>query len=179
MTRSIDTPEARARADHGPLSLLYPAGAGRASSAGRPAPDEADLGLASIVRALDLDGRHGRFVASVLAELNDDPQVIGYRQDVLEELLGRPALDAAIGAALPQLGELASIGRGSLWGERIPLLEVAGRLAELDGYVSCVELLGAALDDSDERRKTKDESLLWPSSFVFRLIVTPAASQSA
>jgi hypothetical protein len=110
------------------------------------APNEADLGLAPIIRALDFDGRHGRFVSGVLAELCDDQAVIGYRQDVLDDLLRQPDLVEGIAAMLPQLGELANIGRTSHWGETIPLLHVATRLAELDGYVTCVERLWSALD---------------------------------
>jgi DNA mismatch repair protein MutS len=140
--------------DRAPLSLLYPPGA-RPASGGRAALDEVDLGLAAIVRALDLDNRHGRFVSGVLAELNTDPATIAYRQDVLDELLGRPALAAAIGEVLPQLGELTGMGRSRSWGERVPLLEVAGRLAELDAYVSCVERLSQALD----RRPTTDDPI--------------------
>ena len=115
-------------------------------SSGRSAPNEADLGLAPIIRALDFDGRHGRFVAGVLAELCDDPAVIGYRQDLLDDLLRLPDLVANIAGMLPQLGELANISRAGSWGENIPLLHVATRLAELDGYVTCVERLWAALD---------------------------------
>src|SRR4051812_880575 len=117
-------------------SLLHPeSGAGHSS--GRVAPSEADLGLAPIIRALDFDGRHSRFVAGVLAELCDDPAVIGYRQDLLDDLLRLPDLVANVAGTLPQLGELATIGRASNWGEHIPLLHVATRLAELDGYVTC------------------------------------------
>jgi hypothetical protein len=126
-------------------SLLRPT-PGAAQPSSRPAPSEADLGLAPIIRALDIDGRHGRFAASVLAELCDDPDVISYRQNLLDDLLRLPDLVANIAGVLPQLGELASIGRSSHWGEKIPLLQVATRLAELDGYVICVEQLGAALD---------------------------------
>jgi hypothetical protein len=126
-------------------SLLHPAGA-PARSGGRAAPNEADLGLGPIIRALDLDGRHGRFVAGVLAELCDNPAVIDYRQDLLDDLLRLPELAASIAAVLPQLGELSNIGRGGNWGENVPLLQVATRLAELDGYVTCVESLSAALD---------------------------------
>src|SRR4029079_14647380 len=126
-------------------SLLHPV-AGATHASGRPAPSEADLGLAPIIRALDFDGRHGRFVASVLAELCDDPAVIGYRQDLLDDLLRLPDLVSNIAGVLPQLGELANISRASNWGENIPLLHVATRLAELDGYVTCVDRLGAALD---------------------------------
>src|SRR5512138_2851971 len=98
--------------------LLQPV-AGPARSSGRPAPSEADLGLAPIIRALDFDGRHGRFVAGVLAELCDDPATIGYRQDLLGDLLRLPDLTAAIAGILPQLGELANIGRAGNWGESI------------------------------------------------------------
>jgi hypothetical protein len=132
-------------------SLLYPGGAG-ATSVSRPAPSEADLGLASIVRALDFDGRHSRFVAGVLAELCADPPVIAYRQHVLADLLRLPGLAAAFASVMPQLGELANVGRANRWGDSIPLLRVAERLAELEGDVRCVEGLWAALAASDALR---------------------------
>jgi hypothetical protein len=128
-------------------SLLYPTGANR-GPAGRLAPNADDLGLQPIVRALDYDGRHGRFVAGVLAELADDPAVIGYRQDVLDDLLRLPELAAACAAALPKLGELAEAGRARRWGDDIPLVRVAERLAELDNYFSCVDQLWAALESA-------------------------------
>jgi DNA mismatch repair protein MutS len=134
---------------HAVPSLLHPSGFG-ARPAGRPAPNEADLGLASIIRALDYDGRHSRFVAGVLAELSADPAVIRYRQDVLDDLLQLPDLVAGFAGVLPQLGELASAGRASSWGENIPLVQVAGRLAELDNYISCVEGLSAALETAGD-----------------------------
>jgi hypothetical protein len=152
MTRLADTPETLSPADRAPLSLLYPRGARQAPPSG-VGLDEADLGLVIVVRTLDWDGRHSRFVSNVLAELNTDHATIAYRQDVLADLLALPALATAIGDVLPQLGELAGMGRSRSWGERVPLLEVAGRLAELDAYVSCVERLGDAL----ERRTTTDE----------------------
>jgi hypothetical protein len=167
MTRSTAVPATGAHSTPDPLSLLYPAGVERrpAPTAGRP--DEADLGLGSIVRALDLDGRHSRFVAGVLAELNADARVIGYRQDVLDDLLRAPELVAAVAAALPDLAALAGSGRAPRWGERVPLIEVAGRLAELDAYVSCVERLWAALDGrptTDDRRPTTSTEL--PAPFI-------------
>src|SRR5438874_2554059 len=105
-------------------SLLHPV-AGATHPSGRPALSEADLGLAPIIRALDFDGRHGRFVGGVLAELCDDPATIAYRQEILDDLLRLPHLVANIADMLPQLGELASISRVSSWGENIPLLQVA------------------------------------------------------
>src|SRR5690349_14576109 len=130
-------------------SLLYPPGASPRPTP-RPAPNEADLGLASIIRALDYDGRHGRFVASVLAELNDDPAVIGYRQAALDDLLRLPALAAGCATLLPQLGELANAGRASHWSDPIPLVQMASRLAELDNYLTCVDGLAATLDTAGD-----------------------------
>ncbi|MFL5803929.1 MAG: MutS-related protein [Roseiflexaceae bacterium] len=160
MNRTPAAPGSGSYAANNSISLLYPPSA--APPTGRGALDEGDLGLAPIVRALDVDGRHGRFVAGVLAELNDDPRVIAYRQDVLGDLLRLPQLAAAIGAALPQLAELAKIGRAPRWGERVPLLDVAARLAELDSYAGCVEQLGAALDErpaenKEQRTKNKEQ----------------------
>jgi hypothetical protein len=125
-------------------SLLYPF-EGIPPARRESAPSEADLGLATIIRALDYDGRHGHFVAGVLAQLNDDPAVIRYRQDVLDDLLRLPDLAAGFAGALPRLTELASAGLTKRWGDDIPLLQVAARLAELDNYLTCVEDLWAAL----------------------------------
>lgn len=129
---------------HAP-SLLYPAAAERRSR-GRPAPSEADLGLAMIIRALDYDGRSARFVAATLAELCDNPAVIAYRQDALDDLLRLPDLAARCAALLPQLATLASAGQASRWSDMIPLVQIGDRLAELDSYVTCVEGLSEALD---------------------------------
>lgn len=131
---------------HAP-SLLYPAAAERRSR-GWPAPSEADLGLAMIIRALDYDGRSARFVAATLAELCDDHAVIAYRQDTLDDLQRLPDLAARCAALLPQLATLASAGQASRWSDMIPLVQIGDRLAELDSYVTCVEGLSGALEDS-------------------------------
>jgi hypothetical protein len=109
-------------------------------------PDEADLGLSSIIRALDTDGRHQRAVGAILGELNSDPAVITYRQAVLYALLELPALVEQFSLALPRLAELATVGRTKLWGENLPLPQVVGRLAELEIYVNCVEGLWSAIE---------------------------------
>lgn len=131
--------------DATPPSLLYPPGHDRRRS-GRAAPSEADLGLGAIIRALDYDGRNSRFVASVLAELPTDSALIAYRQDVLDDFIRLPALAAGCAALLPQLADLANLGRASHWSDPIPLVQVGDRLAELDSYITCVEGLLAALD---------------------------------
>lgn len=128
------------------VSLLRSPGVARNQGNSQVLPDEADLGLASIIRALDIDGRHYRVVSGVLGELNSDPAVIGYRQDVLYELLRLPALVEQFGRVLPDLIELTTVGRSKNWGENLPLPQIAGRLAELEIYLNCVEGLWSALE---------------------------------
>jgi hypothetical protein len=146
-----------ASSQHAP-SLLRPAGH-------RPAPgaaaslSEADLGLAPIIRALDYDGRHARFVAGVLAELAADRATIAYRQDILADLLRLPDLGAGLAATLPRREELAGAGRTKRWGDDIPLLQVADRLAELDNYLTCVEGLWSALGGDAPRQDAAGESI--------------------
>ncbi|MFN8504191.1 MutS-related protein [Kouleothrix sp.] len=151
-------------------SLLYPPGGARAPS-GHPAPSEADLGLASIARALDYDGRHSRFVAAVLAELNTDPATIRFRQDVLADLLANPDLAARCAALLPQLAELANAGRPSHWSDPIPLVQVGARLAELDAYLTCVDGLALAL--AAESAKLASAGLLALRDYLETARATP------
>ncbi len=141
------------------LSLLRPPGVPRNEGNSPVLPDEADLGLSSIIRALDIDGRHNRTVSAVLGELNSDPAVITYRQDVLYELLRLPALVEQFGLALPHLTELASVGRTKHWDENLPLPQVAARLAELEIYVNCVEGLWSALESYRESAGTSSMGL--------------------
>lgn len=129
-----------------PISLLYPPQYQHSP----PTSDLStqyytDLGFQTIVNALDLDGRHSRFVQQVLTELATEPAVIIYRQDILADLLRLPVLVTNLTALLPHLAELAYIGRGQLWDDSSPLVLVSRRLLELENYLLCVEGLTKAL----------------------------------
>lgn len=134
-------------ARHPPIaSLLYPSGAG--VPLGGPAPYDHDLGMTAIVRELDFGSRHSRFIAGLLSELQTDPAMISYRQGVLQDVLADEALATAIAAIMPQLRQVADPPPAQHWGDDVPLLQVASRLAELDCYVGCIEGLSAALEAS-------------------------------
>lgn len=148
------------------VSLLKPPDYTGPDSGKRPALNENDLGLSTIIPALDIDGRHSRFIASVLAELNHDPAVIKFRQEVLEDLLRLPELVAGLTNLLPQLGALATYGRGGGgWGEESsPIFRLTTRLSELEHYVSCVDGLGEVLGAGGVALRS--EGLLALRSFV-------------
>lgn len=104
-----------------------------------------DLGLDVLIRALDWDGHHARFVRATLLELVADPVVIAYRQAILAELVANDVVRGALAALLPALAEL-SRPRSAAWTADAPLLTVPPRVSDLEMYVACVDGLYAALN---------------------------------
>lgn len=104
-------------------------------------PNSADLGFAPIVEALNIDGRHARFLEATLGALITDREIIAYRQAALAELLVRPTLAQQLTEVLPQLHALAEGGPTARWRDNAPLPLVGARLADLSAYVQCVEHL--------------------------------------
>lgn len=139
-------------------SLLWPDGHSRTSgSQGISEQQALDLGLDVLVRALDWDGLHTRFVRATLLTLVADPEVISYRQAILSDLASdapwAERLRAELSALLPNLAEL-SRPRGAPWAQDSPLLLIPPRVSDLELYVACVERLHAALDSANDLRST-------------------------
>jgi hypothetical protein len=84
-------------------------------------------------------------VRTVLTELCADPTTITYRQAVLADLIDQPGFATALEALLPDLGGLALAGT-SRWADEGGIFQVAGRLVELEGYVTAVTALLATLN---------------------------------
>ncbi|HEX2915367.1 MAG TPA: hypothetical protein VH186_31680 [Chloroflexia bacterium] len=128
------------------FSLLWPEGHRPGGQPNRPLAAETDLGLETVIRALALDGRHSRFVAALLGELNSDPAVITYRQEALEDFIRLPQMAEEMNEILPHLAELSAAGREQRWGESLPLYQIGARLGELEGLITSVEGLANALE---------------------------------
>ncbi len=125
------------------ISLLWHEGDGRQGAAdGRWA---ADLALDALVSALALSPRYAGAVRATLTTLCADPQIIGYRQAILADLLTRPDLAASLESLLPTLATAAFAGT-SHWADEAAIFQVAGRVAELETYLSAVSGLLGALD---------------------------------
>jgi DNA mismatch repair protein MutS len=102
-----------------------------------------DIGLAALVDALAPEAADRPAVEHVLHNLCSDPEVIRYRQAVLEDLLNRPGLAERLSALLPAIKTLASYDRRWIK-ERNLLGEMAWRLGELETFVEIVQGLAAA-----------------------------------
>lgn len=131
------------------LSLLFPPDA-TINTTRSGVPNEDDLGLHMIVKMLDPDGQHQRFIADTLSHLICDSHTIRYRQAIFADLQRLPQLVEQLLALLPHLRDLTGSGIGLQWHSDSPLLQVASRLAELDNYVRCMEDLSAALNDAGD-----------------------------
>jgi DNA mismatch repair protein MutS len=135
--------------DFPPLSLLFPQGK-RAAVAAEPAWAR-DLRLDDLISAFAAEPRYANFIRQTLTALTADPEVIAWRQAVLNDFLENAALVQTVEQLLPRLAELRQ-GR-TLLGQRQrpPLLETADRLAELDLFISTAQQLHNALQKATLR----------------------------
>lgn len=127
------------------ISLLWPPGnAPGVSAAPRlSATAAADLDLDTTVRALCLSPGDERSVYATLAGLCAGPDVIVYRQAVLDDLLHFPALLARLEGLLPAIRAVERFRYAARPGQT-PLHEVVWRVGQLESYVECVRGLDAA-----------------------------------
>jgi DNA mismatch repair protein MutS len=147
------------------ISLLWPPGAGvHAPNTPRlSARAAADLDLETTVRALSASPGDQRMVTAALSTLCADPDVIAYRQAVLEDLLNAPELLARLEALLPAISAVERFRYASRPGQT-PLHEVVWRVGQLESYVECVRGLTAAFEgqaarvNSDALRRLCDEA---------------------
>ncbi|MCE5259740.1 MAG: hypothetical protein LLG44_11915 [Chloroflexi bacterium] len=106
-----------------------------------------DLDLDVLVRVLAPKSEQREGVKNILTTLVDDPAIIAYRAEVLDDLLHAPALVARFQELLPQLGEIARLS-GPQRQAQTPLQQILWRLGELEMYLDCVGNLGQALEDA-------------------------------
>ncbi len=128
-----------------PISLLWPPAEDAPPRALTPRLSEqaaADLDLETTVNALSAGHGHAREIRAILLHLSDDPAVIRYRQDVIDDLLAHPELARGLDDLLPRLAELSHYRFFARPGQT-PLHEVVWRVGQLEAYVECVQGLGA------------------------------------
>ncbi|HSL28090.1 MAG TPA: hypothetical protein VK900_02725 [Anaerolineales bacterium] len=151
------------------FSLLYPKGSGAASdedasaSAGpvlelSPAAAH-DLGLDEIIAAFTPDRGHQKEIREVFSRLPRDPQVIAYRQAVLDDLLTNPELAERFAALLPVIDSLFHASHHSER-EMTWLHEVVWRAGELQNIIDCFESMGEMLLAAEGRIQSEGLRLL-------------------
>ncbi len=110
-----------------------------------------DLGVEQLVSRLSGDRRYQSFIRQTLSRLVVDPEVIAWRQAVMQDFMINPDLVAVIQHLLPGFSNLRHSGALLGTRKRSYLLEVSDKLAELDLYTNIVEGLSKALKGSNLR----------------------------
>jgi hypothetical protein len=139
----------------GNFSLLYPKGAGTTSSQeseilGLSLGAMHDLGLDEIITAFTPEREHQKEIRALFSRLPRDPQVIAYRQAVLEDLLANPDLAERLAALLPAIDSFFEYSYRS--GQEMSWLhEVVWRAGELQNVIDCFEGVGEILKSVEGR----------------------------
>lgn len=134
-----------------PLSLLWP-DVSRRPQAGTTLDPQCvhDLEWESTITTLIGNPLGRSTLRETFLTLCREPEVILYRQDILDDLWQNPAFVAQLEMLLPDLGTLeASQPLGDR--RRSPLLEVSWRLGELERLVTCVSGLSAVFEQLGDK----------------------------
>jgi DNA mismatch repair protein MutS len=146
------------------ISLLWPSGAPRGSSAGQqlPADSAADLQMTAIVQVLaDGGGRSSRrdhrerLVRQTLTELCTDSGVIAYRQEVVDELVNDPPLRERLARILPDLEALSEISPSNRFQppDEGAVQRIARQLGDYELFVDVARQLERALEAAPLRSR--------------------------
>ncbi len=136
------------------ISLLWPPNHVRSSTSSNTQLGEnsiRDLDLARTISAISAGKHHRQNIEKILLNLCDDPQVIRYRQDILEDVLTQADLAARFENLFPILDEL-TYAHYREDREKPTLHEVVWRMNELARFVECVNELSGIFRDFEELR---------------------------
>ena len=151
-----------------PVSLLWPTKESkRAYMNSEKAWDEAfikNLGADQIVRDICLQEKYLNEMKNLVCYLCDDPDVIQYRLDIMEDFIRLPGLGERLEKLLPTIQKLEEdkIDLYSLGAHQVR--KIAWQLERLYIYVECMEELAAIVNYYE--REIQSEGLLKLCTFV-------------
>jgi DNA mismatch repair protein MutS len=133
------------------ISLLHPSPSGTAAKMVSGETIE-DLDLDKLAAEFTDRGSRLSYIKEILFTLETDPEVLSHRQDILEDLLDNPSLEAGFKKLKPLFDGLYNFRSG---GDEDQLLyEVTRRLGELETYIKIIEAVHELL----EKHKTEIKS---------------------
>jgi DNA mismatch repair ATPase MutS len=151
------------------FSLLYPNGPGISSDGHTAVGAEScldldaaaarDLGVEELVAAFTSDREHQKEIRKVLSQLPRDPDVIAYRQAVLDDLLANPELVEKFTFLLPVIDSLFKYSYRAKQ-EMNSIHDVIWRAGELQNIIDCFEGVGEILQSAEDKIKSEGLRLL-------------------
>ena len=109
-----------------------------------------DLGVDQIAAAFTADQEQQREIRKLLSQLLFDPDVISYRQEVVEDLIRNPELVERLASLFPVIDSLVRFSFHKVKGMN-SLHEVTWRIGELRNIVDCIEELGKIFSEIEGR----------------------------
>ncbi len=139
--------------EYGKFSLLYPKDGFSAlcNSGVELLPDTRhDLGLDNIVAAFSPKREYKKEIAAELSRLIQSPEIIQYRQDIIEDLLNNPPLVKRLADLLPVID---AFDRNSfrIDQEMNSIHKLIWRIGDLQNIVDCVQGLSNIFEDLRDR----------------------------
>lgn len=134
--------------DSSPISLLWPTEEAQVKHKNEmPLSDRCyvDLGVDQIVQGLCLNHDFFSELRLLLANLCNDPEVIGYRLDIIEDLMKLDGLCEQLEEIIPLIRKLEEFSSPRLMTGAEELRKIAWRLEILSMYAECVAKLHATL----------------------------------
>lgn len=118
-----------------------------------------DIDLTRTIQAFNSSQRHRQHIERILLNLCNDPQIIRYRQDVLDDLLTQPAVAEGFETLFSILDELA-YPHYREDRDKATLHGVLWRMNELAGFIECVEGLNTIFQEAGENIRSQGLQLL-------------------
>ena len=118
-----------------------------------------DLGLDQILSAFTGNKDYQKDIQEIFTRLISDPEVIRYRQDIIDDLSGNPTLVERLTFLLPIIDSLARFSYRSEQGTN-SLYEVTWRMGELQNIIDCIDGLVEILLEVKERLESQGFRLL-------------------
>jgi DNA mismatch repair ATPase MutS len=144
------------------FSLLYPPGSAMKENQADPAIDleaQHDLGVDFITAAFTADKEKQVEIRETICLLNQDPEVIRYRQDILEDLLAHTILVERLESLFPVIDSLVQYSYRAEQGAE-SLQEVIWRMGELQNVLDCIYGLDDIFASLDDELKSKGLRML-------------------
>lgn len=144
--------------NHYPISLLWPTDESKIkfqeafmlSDRG-----EVDLGVDLIVSSLCLNRDYFHKMKQLFVNLCDDPEVIGYRHDILEEFMNFPEFCSELEGVIPIIHKLENLSDPKFMVGVEKLRKIAWQLEILEMYSECITRLHSVFQKFSNVLKSK------------------------
>ena len=139
------------------FSLLWPEGIDPEKYANQEKLSQrcvANLGLDMIARELSYDEKHYYKVKKLMLNLCDNPEVISYRLDILQDFVRNPELAAGLREIFEYIEQIRHYKQPGKKLSADNYQAVAWRLRMLDIYVTCMQMLNSLIQDKANNFKS-------------------------